>query len=253
MGPNRVAVVTGSGKKRVGWYVADALAGRGYAVVVHYHRSAHEAAETVAHFQSRGVNTLAVQADLGDERSVHVLLKQTLDHFGRVDVVVHCAATYQNKPLEDITADDVRYSLETNTLSTFLVTQLFGLTMVKQAEGGCLITLGDWAIVRPYLHYAAYLSSKGSIPSMTRALAVELGVRNPRVRVNCIMPGPVLFPPDMPEEEKNAAIQATLVKHAGTPQHVAHAVLFLVENDFVTGITLPVDGGRSVFSPDSAE
>jgi pteridine reductase len=251
MATNRVAVVTGSGKKRVGWHVADALAGRGYSLVVHYHRSGHEAAETVAHLQSRGVTTLAVQADLGDERSAHALLRQTLDHFGRVDVVVHCAATYQTKPLENITADDVRYSLETNTLSTFLVTQLFGLAMVKQAEGGCLTTFCDWAIVRPYLHYAAYLSSKGSIPTMTRALAVELGLRNPRVRVNCIMPGPVLFPPDLPQDEKNLSIQSTLVKRAGTPQHVAQGVLFLVENDFVTGITLPIDGGRSVFSPDN--
>jgi pteridine reductase len=76
--------------------------------------------------------------------------------------------------------------------------------------------------------------------------AVELSQRNPRVRVNAILPGPVLFPPDMPEAERQAAIAATLVKRAGTPQNVAQAVLFFVENDFVTGVCLPVDGGRTL-------
>jgi pteridine reductase len=251
MAPQRVAVVTGSGKKRVGWYVADALAARGYALVIHYHRSVHEAAETVAGLQARGVEALSVQADLGDEKAVHLLLRQTLDHFGHVDALVHCAATWQSKPLESITAEDLRYSLETNTVSTFLCGQLFGLAMVGQPEGGCIITLGDWAIVRPYQNYAAYLTSKGAIPTLTRTLAVELGVRNPRVRVNCILPGPVLFAPETPEEQRREAIRGTLVQRAGTPQHVAQAALALIDNDFITGVCLPVDGGRSVYAPEN--
>jgi pteridine reductase len=123
--------------------------------------------------------------------------------------------------------------------------------MVRQPEGGCIVTLGDWAIARPYLHYAAYFPSKGAIPTLTRTLAVELGVRNPRVRVNCILPGPVMLPPDLPEAERQQAINATLVKREGSAEHVAHAVLFLIDNDFVTGVCLPVDGGRTVFAPDS--
>ena len=88
---------------------------------------------------------------------------------------------------------------------------------------------------------------------MTRTLAVELGSRNPSVRVNCILPGPVMLPPDLPLAERNAAIQATLVKREGQPENIAQAVQFFIDNDFVTGVCLPVDGGRSVFSPDSAE
>ena len=120
--------------------------------------------------------------------------------------------------------------------------------MVKQPEGGSIITFGDWAIERPYMNYAAYFPSKGAIPALTRCLAVELGTRNPRVRVNCIMPGPVMLPPDLPAAEREQAINATLVKREGRPENVVQAVLHFIDNDFVTGVCLPVDGGRTVYA-----
>ena len=104
--------------------------------------------------------------------------------------------------------------------------------------------------ILPYLDYAPYLVSKGAVPALTRCLAVELGTRNPRVRVNCVLPGPVLFPPDMPGAEREEAIRSTLVRRAGRPENVAAAVLFLVENEFVTGVCLPVDGGRTIYAAD---
>ena len=85
---------------------------------------------------------------------------------------------------------------------------------------------------------------------MTRSFAVELGTRNPNVRVNAILPGPVLLPPELPEDERKRAIEATLVKHEGSPANIAQAVLALVENDFITGVCLPVDGGRTIYAPD---
>src|SRR5262249_21250203 len=108
-----------------------------------------------------------------------------------------------------------------------------------------------WACVRPYVNYAAYFPSKGAIPTLTRTLAVELATRNPRVRVNCILPGPVMLPPDLPEVERQQAIQATLVKREGSPDNIVLAVLHFIDNDFVTGVCLPVDGGRSVYATDS--
>src|SRR5687768_12961569 len=114
--PNsRVALVTGSGKRRVGWYVAEALALRGYAVVVHYNRSAPAAAETVADLQARGVDAVALQADLTDEGAVHRLVEQALGRFGRLDVLVNCAAVWEARRLEEVTAADVRRHFETNT------------------------------------------------------------------------------------------------------------------------------------------
>ena len=110
------------------------------------------------------------------------------------------------------------------------------------------MNVGDWAEVRPYLDYAAYFPSKAAIPGLTRTFAVELGTRNPNVRVNAVLPGPVMLPPDLPEAEKRAAVEATLVKREGSPGHVVKAVLHFIDNDFVTGACLPVDGGRTVFA-----
>lgn len=248
----KVALVTGSGKRRVGSIIADALAERGYALVIHYRSSATEANDAVAVYRQRGVDAIAVQADLSDEQAVRALIDQTLHRFGRLDLLVNCAAIWKSKKLEAVTAADVRSFFETNTLGTFLCSQHAGLAMVKQQTGGCIITLGDWATERPYVNYAAYFPSKGAIPALTRCLAVELGTRNPAVRVNCILPGPVMLPPELTDAEKQDAIQATLVKREGRPENIAQAVLFFVDNDFVTGVCLPVDGGRTIFAPDSA-
>ena len=249
----RVALVTGSGKRRVGWHVANALARRGYALAIHYRTSATEAQQAADDFRARGTEAIAVAADLTDEQQVQYLVEQVLDKFGRIDVLVNCAATWQGKRLEEVTADDVRGFFETNTLSTFLCCQRVGLAMVKQPEGGSIITFGDWATTRPYTNYAAYFPSKGAIPALTRCLAVELGTRNPRVRVNCILPGPVMLPLDLPPPEREHAIQSTLVKREGRPEHVAQAVLHFIENDFLTGVCLPVDGGRTVYASDSED
>jgi pteridine reductase len=247
----RVALVTGSGKKRVGWHVADALAHRGYSIAVHYRTSSKEAAETVENLRSRGVEAVAFQADLADELVARELVHGALNHFGRLDVLVNCAAIYQAKPLEEVTAADVRHNFEANLLGTFLCAQQAGLAMVRQPEGGCIVNFGDWALARPYLNYAAYFATKGAIPDLTRCLAVELGTRNPRVRVNCVLPGPVLFPPDMPQAERTEAICSTLAQREGQPENVAAAVVFFVENEFVTGVCLPVDGGRTIYAAGS--
>jgi pteridine reductase len=245
----KIALVTGSGKRRVGSVVAEALAARGYSLAIHYRSSAAEAGEMVDRLRKQGAEAEGFQADLTDEQAVGELVKKVVGRFGRLDALVNCAAVWKSKRLEEVTAADVRMHFETNTLGTFLCSQHAGLAMVRQPEGGAIITLGDWAEARPYLNYAAYFPSKGAIPTLTRCLAVELGSRNPRVRVNCIMPGPVMLPPDLPEKEKQEAINATLVKREGSPQNIAQAVLALVENDFITGACLRVDGGRTVYAP----
>lgn len=244
----RVALVTGSGKRRVGWHVADALAKRGYRIVVHYHHSAADAAETVSEFRGRGVEAIAIGADLTDESSARALVEQSVAHFGRLDVLVNCAAIWVRTPLEQVTGADVRRLFETNTLGTFVSSQQAGLVMVRQPEGGCIVTVGDWADARPYVDYAAYFISKAAIPGMTRCLAVELGTRNPNVRVNCVLPGPVMLPPDLPAAEKNQSIAGTLVRREGRPENVGQAVLSFIDNDFVTGACLTVDGGRTIYA-----
>ncbi len=244
----RVAVVTGSGKKRIGWHIADALAGRGYDICVHYHHSSAEAAQTVDHLRSRGVEAEAFQADLADEGAVQTLIRGVVARFGRMDVLVNCASIYEAKRLEEVTAPDLRANFDANLLSTFLCAQQVGLMMVRQAAGGCIVNFGDWALARPYCDYAAYFATKGAIPALTRCLAVELGTRNTRVRVNCIHPGPILFPPDMPEAQRDKVVRSTLVQRKGEPENIASTVLYFLDNDFVTGTCLPVDGGRTIYA-----
>jgi pteridine reductase len=245
----KVALVTGSGKRRVGWHIAQALAARGYVLAVHYRQSEAEARETVAELTGAGCAAAAFQADLLDEAAVHGLVQGVLERFGRIDVLVNAAAIWNRKSLEDVTGDDVRQHFEVNALGTFLCCQHAGLAMVQQPEGGSIINIGDWATVRPYVGYSAYFPSKGAIEALTRSLAVELGTRNANVRVNCILPGPVMLPPDLPAAEREHAINATLVKREGRPENVAQAALHLIDNDFITGACLPVDGGRSIYAP----
>jgi pteridine reductase len=243
-----VALITGSGKRRIGWHVAQALAARQYSIAVHYRTSHADALETAADLERRGIAAAAFQADLTDEAQVHRMIDAVLQRFGRLDVLVNCAAIWERKRLEDVTATDVRRHFEINTLGTFLCCQQAGLAMVRQREGGAIVNFGDWAEARPYVDYAAYFPSKGAVTTLTRSMAVELAARNPRVRVNCVLPGPAMLPADLPESEREAAIAGTLVKRAGTPQHIAQAVLQLIDNDFITGVCLPVDGGRTICS-----
>ncbi len=243
---NKVALVTGSGAKRVGNSVALHLAQAGYDIAVHYRSSADEAKSTVAELKKCGVRAEAFAADITDEAAVKKLVEQVCHSFSTIDVLVNCAAVWQNKRLEDVTSADVRFHFDTNTLGTFLMCQHVGLKMVQQPSGGAIVNIGDWAEARPYLNYAAYFPSKGAVTTMTRSFAVELAHRNSKVRVNAILPGPVMLPADLPEEERREAIEGTLLKREGSPDHVAMAVLALVQNDFITGACLPVDGGRTL-------
>ena len=244
--PQKVALITGSGKRRIGNVIAATLAERGFRIALHYHRSAESAERTVARLTDRGTDAVALQANVADESQVERLFDETVRRFGRLDVLVTAAAVWESKPLEAITAEDVRRQFDVNALGTFLCCRKAGLIMVGQPEGGSIVTIGDWATARPYRDYAAYFVGKGAIPTITRTMAVELAHRNPAVRVNCILPGPVMPPEDLSEMELKGAVAGTLLKRVGRPEHVAQAVVFLVENDFVTGVCLPVDGGRTI-------
>lgn len=244
----KAALVTGSGRRRVGNCIARMLAACGYDVAVHYHRSPDSAHATVAEIEAAGGRAAALPADVGDEADVRRLVRRTVERFGRLDALVTAAAIWERKPLEKVTADDVRRHFEVNALGTFLCCREAGLWMADRPEGGAIVTVGDWAVERPYLDYAAYFAAKGAIPAISRSMAIELAERNPAVRVNCVLPGPVMLPPDLPDDERQEAIAGTLVKHEGRPEDVAHAVLFLLESPFITGVCLPVDGGRTIAS-----
>ena len=243
---NPVVWVTGSGAKRVGATIARRFAERGATVVVHANRSREQAEATVAELTALGARTMLVVGDLREESAVARFTADILAAFGRIDVLVNSAAIWNPKPLEDVRAADVRDHFEVNTLGTFLCCQAVGLAMVRQAEGGAIVNIGDWAVERPYPNFSAYFPSKGAIPTLTRMFAVELAARNPNIRVNAVLPGPVMLPPELSEAERAQAVAGTLVRREGSPENVAAAVLSLVDNTFITGACLPVDGGRTI-------
>src|SRR5438034_11270365 len=146
-----VALITGSARRRLGWHVADALGRRGYAIVIHYNTSAADAQQAAEEFESRGIQAMALAADLANEQQVKNRVARTRERFGRIDVLVNCAAAWKSKRLEDVRAADVRGYLDANTLGTFLCCQHAGLAMVEQPEGGAIIAFGVWAIERPYI------------------------------------------------------------------------------------------------------
>ncbi len=248
----KVALITGSGRARVGNVIARHLATTGCSIAIHYHRSDEFARRTVDDLRVAGTDCEAFQANVADEDDVARMFADVKQRFGRLDVLVTTASVWNKTPLHDVTADDIRRSFDVNTLGTFLCARAAGLMMAEQPEGGLIVTIGDWAIARPGVGFAAYYLAKGSIPTLTRMMAVELAALNPKVRVNCIHPGPVMFPPGSSADERLALIDATLVKDADCPEMVALTVDFLTNNTFITGACIPLEGGRSVFSPGDA-
>ncbi len=237
-----VALVTG-GAIRVGRAIVRELAARGYRVAIHANKSLDRAQELVAALAGEGREAAAFGAELRDEDATRSMIDRARRHFGRLDALVNSAAIWSPTPLPTTAADDVRKFFEVNTLSVFVCCQHAGLIMAHEEQGGAIVNIGDWAVARPYQDHGAYFISKAAIPALTRMFAVELA---PRVRVNAVLPGPIMMPENVSEADRRRAIGGTLLGRAGRPENVAHAVVCLLENDFITGVCLSVDGGRTI-------
>jgi len=221
--------------------------------VLHANISTHEAEQEALMLRKPGIRAIVACGDLRVVADVDAIIQRVIAAFGRIDILVNCAAIWSPTPLEDVTAEEVRRYLDINTVGSFMMARAAGLKMVTQATGGSIVNLGDWATVRPYLDHAAYFPSKGAVEAMTRSLAIELAHRNPRVRVNCIQPGPVLLADDVDEKKRQQIAASVLLKRIGSANNIAHAVQFLCENDFITGVCLPVDGGRTIYANDGLQ
>lgn len=242
-----VVWVTGSGAPRVGQNVAEHFGKLGYRVAVHTNHSVQEAERFASRLTSLGIESMILPGKIEDANFARQTVVKITDTFGRLDVLVNSAAIWNWKTLEETTQADVQRQFEVNTLGTFLCSQAAGLQMVKQVSGGAVILIGDWAVHRPYRDFSAYFVGKGAIETMTRSLAIELGMRNPSVRVNAILPGPVMLDPSISPAKAEIIRNQSLVKRHGEPKDVAEAAYFLATQEFITGVCLPVDGGRSIY------
>ena len=208
-----VALVTGGGV-RVGRVIVRELAARGYRVAIHANTSLNRAQELVTELSDKGLEAAAFGAELRDEDATRAMIDRVRRHFGQLDALVNNAAIWAPTPLETASADDVRRFFEVNALSTFVCCQHAGSIMAEQEQGGAIVNIGDWAVARPYRDHGAYFMSKATIPTMTRMFAVEFA---PKVRVNAVLPGPVLLPDGVSESERRRAITGTLLDRPGRP------------------------------------
>lgn len=233
------AVITG-GAKRLGATIGLALAQAGCHLVVAYRHSAREAETTVEAARATGVQALAVQGDMACAKDVDALLQSTLAEFGRVDVLVANAGVFRRTPIETVSEADWDDMLANNLRTTFLCAHRFGLQM-RTRGGGVVLTLADVAGERPWADALPYSVAKAGVIALTKGLAKALA---PSVRVNAISPGPVLFPDGYDPTLRQQEIARTLLQCEGEPQNIAEAALALIRNDYITGVILPVDGGR---------
>jgi pteridine reductase len=238
----KIALVTGAAK-RVGKSIALALAERGAHVVITYNNSASEAQATLREIEALGVQGMALQGNITRSDDVNAVVQQTIDRFGRVDILVNNASNYYKTPFESLTEAQWDDLVGTNLKGTFLVSKRVGDEMLK-AGSGKVVNLADWAGFRPYKDYIPYCVAKAGVIALTQALAKTLA---PNIQVNAIAPGPVMLPEDFSDNLREAVVRATPLKRLGTPLDVARTVVFLVEgSDFITGAIIPVDGGRLI-------
>jgi len=253
MSEKKVAWITGSGAPRVGQVIAKYFAVQGYEIALHADTSLENASKCASEMTQSGTDAIVLQGSVQDPDFAKASVKRIVQHFGRLDVLVNSAAVWDRQSFEKTTAQDVQRQFEVNTLGTFLCSQAAGLHMASKPTGGAIVLIGDWAVVRPYPDFAAYFAGKGAIETMTRSLAVELATRNPAVRVNAILPGPVMLDPSISAEKADAIRQQCLLKRHGQPEDVARAAYFLATHEFITGVCLPVDGGRSIYAGHSTD
>jgi len=237
----KIALVTG-GAKRIGKTIVTALAARGCNLVVHYHTSQSEAEETVREVLAAGREAVALQADITQEAEVDRMIEAAVARFGRIDVLVNNAAVFFRTPVDTVTIEEWEQIMNVNLTGTFLCAHKIGLRM-REWGWGHIINMADVAGQRPWADYIPYSVSKACVITFTQGLAIELA---PQVMVNAIVPGPVLFQEDTPEEVQQREINKTLIKRTITPEEVADVVVFVAESDYSTGSLFHVDGGRSL-------
>jgi NAD(P)-dependent dehydrogenase (short-subunit alcohol dehydrogenase family) len=238
----KVVLVTGAAR-RVGRTIALAFASKGARVAIHYNTSAVQARRVAAAVKSlSGSDADVFRANLLDPKAPAKLADAVARRFGAIDVLVNSASLYVRTPFSSATAADWDDHSAVNARAPYFLAQACAPHLRRSGEG-CVINIADWAGHNPYADFGPYCASKAALLCVNKILAKALA---PDVRVNAVLPGPVLAPDNMGEAEKRRMSEATLLKRLGTPEAVARACLFLAESaDYSTGAELTVDGGRS--------
>ncbi len=237
----RVALVTGA-SRRIGRAIAVRLAQGGCRVAVHYRRLADAAAETCVACRSVGGEAEAFGADFARPEAPGTLVEAVLARWGRLDILVNNAAEFERMGLDDFDVAAWERTLRVNLTAP---AALIGAARdALRSQRGRVVNLCDAAVARPWPDYLAYAVSKGGLEALTRVAARALA---PEVNVVGIAVGVGAWPEDYNLETRRRLERKIPLGRAGTPEEVAAAVHFVVrDGDYITGVILPVDGGRSI-------
>ncbi len=241
---DKVALITG-GARRVGAQIARKLHAQGMNLVIHYRSSEQEAHRLQQELHDiRSESVMLVRGDLlrGPKLSQNLVF-ETMEAFGRIDVLINNAATFYPTPIGEAVEKDWEDLIGTNLKAPFFLAQA-AAPHLKVGQG-CIVNMADIYGERPLKDYSIYSVAKAGLIMLTKTLARELG---PEIRVNAVAPGAMLWPEDgIDEMNKQRMISRTPLKRIGKPDDIAETVLFLVgDADFITGQVIAVDGGRRV-------
>ncbi|MCP5151359.1 MAG: pteridine reductase [Ectothiorhodospiraceae bacterium] len=238
-----VALVTG-GARRIGAAISRALHGAGMRVVVHYNRSRESAEALCSELEAtRPGSAIAIHGDLLEAGAPRRLVTAAVAAFGRLDTLVNNASSFYPTPLDALDErmwDDL---VGTNLKAPLLLIQAAERWLSE--SGGSVVNLADIHAERPLPGHAVYGAAKAGLVMVTRVLARDLA---PRVRVNAVAPGAILWPEPEPEPHAQERLLAGVpLGRLGEPADIARAVRYLaLEAHYTTGHVLTVDGGRAL-------
>ncbi len=238
---DRVVLITGAAK-RVGRAIALRLAREGCHIAAHYHTSRAAAEALQAEIRGLGRECELFSADLNDADATDALVPAVIARFGRMDVLVNNASTFERMAITEFDRAAWERDLRVNLTAPMALAHAAAAELKRR--GGRIVNLCDAATSRAWPDHLAYVVSKGGLETLTRALARALA---PQVNVVGVAPGVAEFPESYDEETRARFIRRIPLGRAGSPEDIASLVAYLLrEGDYITGAIIPVDGGRRI-------
>jgi NAD(P)-dependent dehydrogenase (short-subunit alcohol dehydrogenase family) len=235
----RTALVTGAAK-RVGRAMALGLAADGFAVAVHHHNSAREAAEVVDEIGRAGGRAVALAADLADEAQAAALVSRAAAELGPLGLLVNNASLFERDEALDVSRASWDAHMAVNLRAPFVLTQEFARQLAPDQHGN-VVNLVDERVLNLTPHFVSYTVSKAGLWTLTQTLALALA---PRIRVNGIGPGPVLPSTRQSVEQFTRQYQALPLRRPASPDEIVSALRFILAAPSMTGHIILLDGGQ---------
>lgn len=246
MDKKRTVIITGS-SKGIGAHMAILFAENGYNVVINYNNSVESALLLQKSLSSNGYSVIALKANVTNKMEFDVLVNQTIDKFGSVDILINNAGVSQQALFTDISEYDWNDIINVNLKGVFNCCQSVLPNMIHNKYGKIINISSMWGVTGASceVHYSA---AKAGVIGLTKALAKEVGPSG--INVNCIAPGFIdtQMNSAISEEDKKAFVDDLPIARIGTTEDIAKTALFLASDgaDYITGQTICVDGGMTI-------